>query len=484
MTQWFHTIGRQVTNTMPAWRSAMTSANTAYLIGETPSSVLPGRIVWPAGSTNNTLFVNGVDNNALYMTEGYGGSIFVPEIGAYGAMIFTTTGEHCLSNQMTSFGISEDNPSWNFYQQPLYAVTAGQATTMNADLYFDDGTVSPVTTWSYGSPDSGSFNGFPARFTCPSGTWLFKRAYTSGLLGDGRPWWLRYDMPCYIPASMTGTGVGAIVVTGSGTIYGPFNQGPVGPGASAAQMYSESWPGSGRAKQWFHAMNVQTKAWTRCPTAAPDYQQYGGVISMPYSGVDVERKRIYYLCIPQGTQSSIYYADFTGGLAGQTISGAPAPITNGNAVGTSMAVDSNNSIFCVLTTGVNAGKRLWYTRESGGSNLLVIDVDANSVNRLSIGMPGGEWGLAFDPVTNIIYTTIVNKAGNSIVYYKFTIPTSYTSAGSYTLTGPTSISMGAITLENGNYTQHRYGQQNMIHPQLGTIMVAQGTNRMVAFRPA
>ncbi len=474
----------------PAWRSTMANANTVYAIGETPSAVLPGRIRWPAAGAGNRLESGGSDNNPLYLASGYGGSVYVPELGPWGTMIIGSTGEHSLTEQMNSFAISEDNPSWNFFQQPLYATSAAEADAYNADWYHDPAQAASLASWQRldytadGSATASWLSSWASqgkRFPIAYDGWICRRKYGAGggstALGNNRPHWFRYSMPCYVPASMTGTGAGAIVTNSQGTIYGPFNSAPVPSGATDADWYAEVW-GNGARKHWLHAMNVATKQWTRIATPVPSTAGVYG-LAQPQSGVDAVNKRIYYSTnSSNGGNWALYYADFSGGLFGVSIS---SPVNLTNLAGETTT--RYNSILCIPTSGALAGKRLWFFQDNVNSALILVDVTANTLRRLAVAnLPpvAADWRFGWDAVNNTVYLTTLESG--AIGCRRFVIPSDYTNAAAYSVqTLP--INMNGYSIEGGANLSH-YGQRSMYLPDLGVILVPQKMNQMLAFRPA
>lgn len=467
----------------PAWLTAMTKVNTLYGVGETPSAVLPGRIRWPATGANNRLESGGSDNNSLYLTAGYGGSVFVPELGPRGTMVIGSTGEHCLTEQLLSFGLGEDTPSWNFFQQPLYATSASEADAFNADWYLNQAEYDAMPAWqkleyTADAPASESWlatwaahgKSFPIGYD----GWVARRKYGaqagSTLLGNNRPHWFRYSMPCFIPASFTGQAAGALLVNSQGTIYGPFNSAPIPSGSSDADWYAEVWPSQAR-RCWLHAMNVRTREWQRLGAPVPSSSSVYGV-AYPQAGVDLANKRVYY--VTNGGNWAMYYADFSAGLAGMTMVG-PTELTN-----TSGETDvSYNNLWCVPSSGALAGKRLWFFQDAKNSAIILIDVDTNTLRRLAVtGLPTGTWRFGYDQANNLVYLTTVDT---SVHCARFAIPTDYTNAAAYSVE-TLSIDLNGFELEAGANLSP-YGQRSMYLNGLGVILVPMKAKQLLAFRP-
>lgn len=515
MTQQYHRIGKQVTNTLPTWYTSIANANggsfptgKVFAVGETPGSVLPGRIsppsLWGDASTN-PLEWGGSDGNAYYMTKGYGGSVYVPDLGTYGTLIFGSTGEHSLTEQLTSFNLSENNPSWQFYQQPKYAtnnLTGGSANaesadTLNADWYYnptDFGNLPAAQQLNWNAQDAaaGSWysswvsRGKPYPFGYAG--WVARRPYGanngSTILGSSRPQFFRYNMPCYIPASMTGTGDGAIIVNSLGTIYGPYNQGPIISGAAEADFFAETWGVGGPRKNWLYAMNVRTKVWQRLSVPIPNGFGYKDDIGNPHSAVDVVNKRIYYTTVIGGNRG-VYYADFTNGLSNITIPSSPPAYTDRTG-GFTVAY---NSIFCAPISGPLSGRKLLYIQDLNNNALILHDLDNNTIDRLSItGLPSGEgyYRMGFDKSTNsILITTVVSAS--VINCRSYVIPSTPTNTAGYTVTNRTPV-MNGNSVEVDGYGSVLIdsccsGQRCEYIPNLGVIFVPMVTQKALVFKP-
>lgn len=467
----------------PAWLASMNAPNTLYGVGEIPSDVLPGRIQWPGAGANNRLESGGSDNNPLYLTSGYGGSVFVPELGPWGTMIFGATGEHSVTEQLLSFGLSEDSPSWRFFQQPLYATSAAEADTFNADWYFNQAEFDAMASWQkleYNADSQTSADWLSTWAThgksFPIGYdgWIARRKYGAGagstLLGNTRPHWFRYSMPCYLPPSLTGDGAGALLVNSQGTIYGPYNSGPIPSGASDADWYAERWP-SGARKDWLYAMNVETKEWTRLPEPVPSSSSVYGV-AYPQSAVDAANRRVYY--VTNGGNWALYYADLSAGLRGMTMA-APTDLINTSGETAVLY----NSILCVPSAGGLAGRRLWFFQDAVSSALILIDIDANTMRRLPVAnLPGGNWRFGYDQANNVVYLTTVDSAVNCS---RFVIPDDFTNAAAYSVE-TLSLNMNGHSVEAGANLSG-YGQRSMFLNGLGVILVPMKTEQLLAFRP-
>ena len=468
---------------IPAWRTVMSDTDTVYEIGGLPSAAA-GDIVWPSAGAENTLYT-GTDSNYVYMHYGYGGSVYASDLGAYGTMVFGTTGEAIFSEQLTQFPLTADSPAWTMFQQPEYAVSEAEAITMGADWYYsasdfaalESATPSRIVPRGAGEGDFvGGWDGnFPVGYT----NWIIRRKSQGSYLGNGRWHSFRYEMPRYVPASMTGTGHGAIVIVTRGPIHGPFSQGQQPSGVSNSDWFDDVFA-SGARKYHMHAMDVVTKEWQRLSAVIPEFTGSGNAV-LPRSCLDEANERVYYFA-PSGTGYAVYYADLSGGLSGMTW-GGPTTISDLTA-GSISFTDSGSSVLAVPTSGANAGRRLWYMRSNAGG-LVLVDLDNNTLDEFTItGLPsaGEWWGFGYRASSNELIITTKN-ASFGVRSYRITIPTDPTDEANY------SVTMHALTLDSGvalesGIVLYQCGERSQYIDSLGVILMTQYTGKMLAYRPA
>jgi hypothetical protein len=197
--------------------------------------------------------------------------------------------------------------------------------------------------------------------------------------------------------------------------------------------------------------------------------------------VDEANKRIYYTTY-NGSNWALYYADLSGGFAGLTFSG-PTNLTD--LAGGPAPSQASNAALCVPTSGANAGKRLWFTRESNTSNVLLIDIDANTLRKLTIaGLPGTNdwWAWSFDESNNRVLITTKDEV-DGVKSYRFVIPADYTSGANYSVTN-VALNQNGIAIEDvGGTTTWQYGERSKYIASLGVILITQANNKMLAYRP-
>jgi hypothetical protein len=471
---------------LPIWRQLMTSTDTLYEVGGHPGNAA-ATISWPAAGSGNALMSGGLDNNAAYMHRGYGSAVYASDVGRYGKLIFGTTGETCITNQLTEFALSDDVPAWAWFQQPDYPISEAAAITADADAYYSEADYAALA--SDKKIIFGDEPAFSAAWdeTFPVGyqNWVIRRKFQKSFTGNERPHYFRYDMPMYIPPSMTGTGAGAIIVTNFGTIHGPFGGQGDGDGGHPQDTTHADWfadvnGGSGRRKKYLWAMNVNTKVWTRLATELPDIGTQSPDVDLPRACKDVAAKKVYWLCIDSSARS-ILELDFSAGLAGFTVDG-PTALTVVNDASMSQIA---NTILC-LPTGALAGNRLLFGKT--GSSLVLVDINNLTLRTLAVsGLPSNSlfWSFSFLPATNTLYITMKN-AGTSVTYYSIPIPTGYTDAANYTATSHSLALAPGVTLEDHSSSIHAYGsdRNTAVLESLGVILLNQYTSRMLAFRPS
>jgi hypothetical protein len=458
----------------------MADTNTLYEIGGLPS-VADDALTWPSAGAENFLMNGGSDSNAAYLHYSFGAGVRVP-----GGVIFGSTGEANITNQLTKLTLSADAPAWGMFTQPEYPTSEAEAVTMDSDWYYSaaDYAALPSGDKIDGVGEAAFSAAWDGTFPVGHLNWVIRRKYTSGgPTGESRPWFFRYQMPVYIPPAMTGTATGAIITTNFGTIYGPFSQGaiPGGGGASTDTNWFADVYGSGRRKKYLWATDVSTGVAQRLSAEMPDVGNQG-VVNMPVAMVDGANKRIYYWLV-SSSNNALMYADFSAGLAGVTFSG-PTAMTDLSS-GTAPSLGSNG-VFCVPASGPNAGKRLYFCREQSSQEFVLIDIDANTIRNLAVsGVPGsGDWWCwGYHTASNTVFITTKSVA-DGVRCYRFVIPTDYTNAANYSVTMDT-IAMNGISLESaGDTGPYQYGDRTDLLDEYGVLLLTQKFNKAVAFRPS
>lgn len=480
MTQWNRTIGRQVTNTLPQWRLDMVATDTVYEIGDAPS-VLAAKIVWPDGVANPPFFTGPEITNPHFS---YGSSVYVPDVGTYGTLLFFSTGEDTFHNQISGFGLSANTPTYDYWQQPSFVTSAEAAATANADWYYSPTDAGDIETnqpqrviTQDGLWDATWDDVFPVTIN----DWVLRRKPTNFTTGNNVAHWARYDSAVCIPASMTGTGYSAILCNPR-CFHGPFTSGGGGwkpPGISAAQWSTELWAGV-RRKSFVHAQNTNTKAWSIIADPIPDVTGYSGDIASTRACVDTVNKRVYYQDYDTGSVTRcVYYLDCSSGLASATFSAAIL-LTEYSSAGFSQASNS------VLTDQSPAGQRLWFFKDGANDGgLLVIDLNAGTFRRIA-GVTNLDFTtdqLAFSYIAASNEIVITSKSGGVPKNWRFVVPADPTNAANYSVTKTTLALDTGVTVEAAHQDTWQFGERSKYIPELGVICLTQRYGKILAYRP-
>lgn len=468
----------------PLWRIAMADTDKVYEAGYAWNDATYGLVakyIWPEAGKGGYQY-QGTDGTNSPFHHAFGGCVFLTSQGAHGTFAYFGTGEAIIQDQISKWPFSDDNPEWGLLQQPGYQTTEAEAIAADADWYYNptDASDNAVVPSGKQFTTEADFSGWDKTFPLSFQGWVIRRKYGTGtgstLLGNQRPHFGRYSMPQAIPAAHTGTGAEAIIVTSLGPIYGPFAQGPrpQGVGVTEADMFAEVWSTNER-KNWLYAMNVQTGEWQRLTPAMPQ-GFLPNTADQPHACYDHVNRRIYYMANYNGA-NALVYANLSDGLAAISISSPPIELT-----GSSVPSLTANSVLCIPSFGVNAGKPLWLFKKSTGE-LLIVDIDAETVRTLAIaGLPSAsEWWLfSYDQENNrVIITTKDTSFG--VRSYRFVIPDDYTDPTEYSI-AMTTLDLNGITLEAVT-DPYQYGDRGRYHPELGIILITQRLGKNLAYRP-
>jgi hypothetical protein len=500
MTQWSRTIGRQVTNAYPAWRSAMSATDTLYEVGAVPgTTALTYTSPGSAGMRGYSSEV-AVTGQFAQQLDAYGGAVWAEDVGgAYGSMLVMSTGENQIMEQIAAFSLSADSPAYTWYQQPGYSTTLAAAQAADADMYYcgtghADYTV--LTTAQKIESHADEFAWLTAWRAAgrpfPVGWygWIFWRKPVSFSTGSGSPWCFRYHANQYVPASFTGTGDGAFIAN-QHNAYGPWQAwAPAFNVITDTEWAAEVWPGTSRRKFGMHAMNTRTKVWQRLSSVYVPDMSFGSFTTYTHSARDDNMKRVWY----KGT-GGIYYLDLSNGIAGATMSTA----TSYSGTGQSPFGEGNGA----LVWNDPQGRKLWFFQSANAANTLIMyDLVAQTGTALDLSSRGlsppakpGAWPAyypyvpmlgGYDPVDNKVHFVNMQRGGPAHCH-SFTVPTGdVTNTANYTVSSR-QLSLGpGVSYASGSNTVPvwGYGDRMKYLPALGVCLVPQGAGKMLAFRPA
>lgn len=503
------TASRIVTNTLPAWVSAIASANTLYEVGTLPST-LTSSIVWPGGSSlPGMVSAEGVEG----MHRGWGSCVFAEDVGPFGAMVYMVGGENTIPNRLHHIPLSNASPDYAWWQQPVACLTLAEAIARDSDVYYNVADYNAIlgtnrempaigtTTWDTWYTTWAALPDVSKYPTTMDGTrfagWVMRRKFTNGFtMGDlvGTNW--RYNAHAFVPASWTGAAAGSIVINQK-VFSGPYNGSAVPFGSAinpatnshfAAAVYS----GSGNAKRYLMAQNTATRAWTNI-AEIPDYSGYSSILDN-HCMVDSTRKQLHYFIHAVGNFAT-WTADFSAGIGAVTTSG---PTAVSYAADWEWASESGSA----FTDGHPTGKRLfffWCADASNNFRMGVYDKDTNvatllnpsSMTGLTLQNPtrtGIIAGGDYDPVTNeLIWFEHTDFGTPAIWVHRAAVPTSYTSAAAWTWTSAALTPASGVTVQSSGpgASVRMYGQR--CH-RLRTIpggryyILPMATNKPLAFK--
>ena len=519
MTQWTRTIGRQITNLLPQWRQNMTQVNTLYQVGTgwggaSATSGVNATFQWPINpatgqpdTTYGGALYAGLNGTFDHHWDTEGGSVFIPEIGPYGMMVFGGTGEGIIVNQLVGWPLSDDNPSFSAWQQPYYTMSEADAAANGASWYYNPAEynalqasnpnrIIPHQVGTGSSEGNWGTTVWDKQFPVGRAGWIIRGKGGPSELGRNTPYFFRYNMGAYVPASMTGASAGALVVN-ERSFHGSFGSSS-GPPANvtAAEWWlpSKITPGGGR-KFYLFARDVLgggTPQWSVIAEVPDFVTTYSGNVSHPHAFVDRASRRLYYTAHALNSLC-LYWADFSAGMGAVTM-GGPVAMSGANGVGADIGQSHSHTDLFVGTSGVLAGRKLYYYR-NGLGRLGMIEL--GSTNRIydltgAVGLPstGLVWFFAIDQANaRIIITTRtrpMSSTPNTVstcTWYSCPIPSDPTVGANYTFT-PTVVNMNGLVFDRGVLADWPCGHRARYHPELGVILLTNRSGPMMAYRPA
>jgi hypothetical protein len=481
---------------LPAWRSAMTDTLTIYPIG--PSSVNTALgASWPGvpgGTVPDRFLIRGVGNdNQLHY--GWNGSVFVPDIGTHGKLVYFGAGENYWGNDSTAFDLGE-SPTWEWWQGPHFCLSESQAESEDADAYWDPTAAAALAANRQFAETEEWYELWDQGFPVAHGGWIYRRKFTSNSHGNNRHWCGRYNSMGVIPAAMTGTGNSAIFIN-SHSWRGPF----VSPSPGGYRPFSDWFAavgviGEALPRGYVFWQDTVTKVWSKISTPIPDGTTFG-TWDNP-ACVDEVNERVYFLRRSSDPPAT-YYVDLGSGLAGATMS-ALTNLSIEGASPTSLIEDHTSSVY---TAAHPTGRRLWYFRaerinSSHNNRLIMVDLDADEYWTLPIpgldmdrdGYELPHCGLAYIPDQGTYGTLVLTTktADRGPLAHFIPLPADPTVAANYEATTVELDLASGLTLETAGTPLSPniflYGQgKGGYMADLGVIMMPQRDGPMLAYRP-
>ncbi len=479
MTTYSRTIARvSSVLSLPAWRQAMTRLDTLYNVGTATPSHANSSIVFPGG-----IVPYGFSTNEDYgwdVMSGYSSGVLLEDVGGpFGTLVFGTGGHTRIENQILSLSISDDTPTFGWFQQPYFETSA----VNGAELYYNRSEFNALPANRKTGDGGGTETAMTAAWLASGGAfpmgyegWIFPRKLVYGQLGNNNPHGFRYMAPSYVPSDMTGTGAGAYLAVEAP--QGPFALSWLPVGARETDMVDSSalWP-SGRRKWPVWCKDVHSGMWTRLPGALqPDYPPYGFV--RQHTAVATDQKRVYVSVDVGGGTAAYWYIDFTNGIGGATTSKLVMPTTE---------VSPNRGTTGALTAGHPNGRHLWYWPDLLNSSGLVLqDLDAGTQARLNLGQglnisSSESPGMQYDAANNRI-VILQDQGGGVLKYRTVSIPSDPLNVAGYVVSGERTLAADSSVATPIAPTF--FYSKTRLHPQLGVMFVPQARGPMLAFRPA
>lgn len=476
-------------NPYPAWRMAMTSEDTLYQVGTNTPEDAPALtgptspVATHMGNTGAGFLGAGWD-----VMRGYSSGTWVGSLGDYGSMIYGTGGHKIISNQLLRLNLSENTPTWSWWQDPIYVTSD----TASADLYYSPSEQATLVAGVRGlaaqfDVDSGdglsetaaSVARWDGAFPVAFDGWIFPRKMTTGQMGNGVPHGYRYQNQAYLPASVTG---GAPMYWMALSSQGPFSQNYSPQGVSDTAWCDASvLSGGSRVKFPYYVKNCTTGAWTEHqwqPDNLNNVTAFGG----QRAGLFEDNKRLY-VCSYQSGSPCFYYYDFTSGYAGHTVSA----VTSGLAefekyTGGAFFVSDDGKHCCVSSRrGVgNEAHLTVYNFDAGTS--FTVDLSAST---LDIPRDTEFACFTWDSTNSRVLAIRMNPSTYAIEYWAITPPATMGASGwSCSAKRTLAYSTGGLAAqyEVANMYTEMYGKPQFIGA-LGVCIVTARQLPALAFIP-
>lgn len=485
MSTFTRTISRTVTNAAPTWRSAMANTDTLYHVTANTPEGAPLLGTLPSFMGTGTESYVGA---AYQLLAGFSsGTHLTSEGGAFGTMVYGTGGHSNIMTQMLGVDLSDDAPTWTYWQNPYYETTDTFATT-GSEIYYNSteaaaliagprGTAARIRNGSEAADAATWDDDFPVTFE----GWMFPRKMTTGQMGNNAPHGFRYSSQCFIPASVTGGDPVLFVVP---AVQGPFSQG-YSPSTVTDVQWMDAAVLSGGNRRWpYHFKNLTTGAWTLHQWSPVGIRTgFGGTMI----GCFTDIKRVY-VCSYINSSPGFYYIDFTSGFPGS----APSTPVTGladiqlYAHGAFSEGDAQGRHFAVFGRRGTGYEGHISVFDFDAGNSFTVDLSASGLN---IPMESEKACFTYDRDNQRILAIAQNFTTQLVEYWSITPPSTMGASG-WTCSSTRSLSFDG-TVTSSNYTDasaqeglsYFYGKSQYI-PALGVCMIVSNRQRMLGFRPS
>lgn len=475
MTQYTRTIARQITNAFPTWRSDMASPDTLYYVSAGVPSSANAAFAYPGQGT--VALAYGFTTNENYADDLIGnyasGTLLHDDGGAYGSMVFGVGGHTRIQTQILRCNLSEDAPTWDWFQQPTYELSD----TNGADHYWNPAEVSGFASNRKIAIDdnaSGWDKGFPMGF---ADGWVYQRKIKNGEVGNGVLHGYRFNCVAYVPPSVTGWGVGGFLANNHSP-QGPFAQSFIAStGMALGDLVDAEALGTTVRLDKTAVCNVSTGEWTFVPDYGPDIAKYGEFIA-PTVVVSSRTKRAYVLFIKASQEYGFYCVDMADGVEAATYSAWTRLLgTDGDAY-------PNAYSMAAFTEGFSRDL-LYAVHGSTSTDLVLMDLDAGTAQRLAIdnatAMPNAG-SLLYDRNRHRLLHVHYDSGASAFRVIKIGIPADVTDEDAYTVSTDTISVDGSVSFTAPTNTDW-FGRISY-HPGLDVVLIAQVNKRLLAFRPS
>ena len=482
MPVYSRSIGTTRSNAFPAWRAAMSAADTLYYVGtSTPENApaLPG-MPTQFGASGAGNFGAGWD-----VMSGYSSGTLIESLGgAFGSMVYGVGGHTRLQNQLLRFDLNQDDPTFSWWQQPTWVTSD----TAGADLYYSPSEAAALVAGPRGTAarirldtnETADGAAWDRQFPVAANGWIFPRKMVTGQMGNGVPHGHRYHSTTFVPSEVTGGDPLYLAILGP---QGPFAQSYMPDGVTDAEWFDASALLSGSRRWPYHFKNVRTGAWTVHQWQPPEASigGFGG----PKLGLFRDLRRVYF--VGAGTRggagsSGFYHWQFTD--SGHTVSSwTGGQLGVGRyASGAWSDGDPLGRHFAIFPSDQFDGRLVVYNFDAGTSFYVNLAPQGYSHD------PNDEQvGFSYDAANRRVFIVRRNNTTFDLGYWVVTVPNTLTDTAAYVATFRTLAlsdpAMESSHLSNSFQATYFYNKTRF-HPGLGVILLPFAQVRQLAIIPS